>query len=300
MNSSNPHSLLLDRCRLCGSHKLRWFDRDYRDTEISRCIDCGVCFSNPQPTEAQLNSLYSDYDGRSRADRKVETAVVDAKPSGERELPGKERNVPSNSRHDYNFGLIERFISPGRVLSVGCGGGGDLLAARRRGWEVEGLEIDETRAAKTKERTGCPVKVGDFLELDPAESTYECVYMNHVLEHPLDPGAFIRKTHELLSPTGIFWVAAPNIASITNQLKTLAGRLRLKERRGKHYACWHHLFFFNPARLSALLEDRYGFDVVCSQGELKPKQGRVSRLRERTYRTLPNLKSNFQIVAQKR
>ena len=190
-------------------------------------------------------------------------------------------------------------MTPGRVLSVGCGVGVDLCVARDRGWEAEGLEIDASRAAQTSEKTGCVVWHADLLELEPEGPPYQCVYMNHVLEHPREPGAWLRKVHQLLSPSGVMWIASPNIDSFSNRAKTLMGRMSLKRRRGKHYASWHHLFFFAPDVLTPLLQQQYGFDVVHVQGEFLPTFNKTERTREQLYRTFPNLKSNFQLIARK-
>ena len=56
-----------------------------------------------------------------------------------------------------------------------------------------------------------------------------------------------------------------NIKSISNQFKTMLGKLRLKRRRGKHYDMFHHLFFYDPRTLKQILETHYGFEVVVTQ-----------------------------------
>jgi SAM-dependent methyltransferase len=279
---------------MCGGSQLRWFDTDYLGVEIYRCTRCAAAFSNPQPTDEQLSHLYTNYKGLGGPEEGEDGSAM------KKARRQRKKRPSGNICHNYNFTLIERFVSPGRVLSVGCGNGTDLLVARARGWEAEGLEIDEVRGAHTAERTGCEVKVGNFLDLAPEDPGFQCVYLNHVLEHPREPGAFLRKAHALLNPSGVLWVACPNISSLANRLKTSAGRLGLKKRRGKHYACWHHLFFFTPAMLVSLLQDQYAFDVVHVQGELRPKTPDVSSLRERAFRVFPNLKSSFQLIARKR
>ncbi|MFT7676886.1 MAG: 2-polyprenyl-3-methyl-5-hydroxy-6-metoxy-1,4-benzoquinol methylase [Planctomycetota bacterium] len=286
----------LDACPLCGSLSLRPYDFDYRGAKISCCNACKVRFLNPQPSDETLGSLYASYDGLTAPLQQGE----ERKMSWLRKRRHRRKRVMSSGElcHAYNIGLLESFSAPGRFLSVGCGTGIDLCVAKERGWQAEGLEIDSDVAATTAESTGCVVQHADLLDFDNEGQPFDCMYLNHVLEHPREPGAWLEKAHELLAPSGLLWIACPNIDSLSNRLKTLAGRLSLKARRGKHYASWHHLFFYSPSVLARLLQERYGFEVSLVQGEFLPTTG--GKLTERMNRFFPNSKSCFQLIARKR
>ena len=297
LQDSNPAQgapASLEACPLCSGSQLRWFDLDYRGTPIFSCGTCEMRFVNPQPSLEALHQLYADYDGTQGPD-----AGAHRTPRQERRRQRNQKRFPGELKHAYNFQLIERYAAPGRLLSIGCGSGTDLKVARARGWQVEGLEIDPGLARQTTEQTGCQVSHGNLLDFATEGALYDCVYMNHVLEHALAPGDWLRKVHSLLSPSGVMWIACPNIDSLSNRTKTLMGRLSLKAYRGKHYASWHHLFFFSPRHLARLLEKQYGFSVIHAQGELRPSQHGAMGVRERAYQALPNLKSCFQLIARK-
>jgi len=50
-------------------------------------------------------------------------------------------------RFDVILGRIEAIVSPGRFLDVGCSLGTSLVAARKRGWEVKGIELSRPVAS---------------------------------------------------------------------------------------------------------------------------------------------------------
>ena len=96
---------------------MRLFDIDFRGVNIYACQSCRIRFVNPQPSDDQLSLLYSEYDG-----------LTAPRIAGEErwELRGKKRRQRRKREttsgelcHGYNFKLIERYVTPGRVLSVG-------------------------------------------------------------------------------------------------------------------------------------------------------------------------------------
>ncbi len=234
----------LSACAVCGSGEIARFDRDEAGRTIDRCGGCGVLFLNPQYADAWLAQLYGEY------------------------IPEKSEEESAAERankapvHAYHLSMIERAVRPGRLLSVGCGSGVELEVARARGWRAEGFDVDASTVSRVAARTGAPIRTGRFLELDWEDASYDCVYLHHVLEHPKDPAAYLRRIRALLRPGGTLFVACPNVRSISNRWKTFAGKAGLKSRRGRHYDSWHHLFHFSPSALRRILTDHFGFEVL--------------------------------------
>lgn len=88
--------------------------------------------------------------------------------------------------------LYDSFLSllpPGAIiLDVGCGGGRDLEAFKRRGFRAVGLEPAEKLAEIAREESGCEVIVGKIEELDrPGEfdGAWACASLLHLPRHRL-------------------------------------------------------------------------------------------------------------------
>jgi hypothetical protein len=103
--------------------------------------------------------------------------------------------------------------------------------------------------------------------------------------------------HRILRPGGVLFLGVPNIASLANRLKGLAGQLGLRRRRrGNQYATKHHVFYYSPVVLRRMLGS-FGFDVLAVRGSLKPQR---NALTARLSRWLPALDSGFLVLARKR
>ena len=91
--------------------------------QMVRCRACGLVFVSPRPDLSEQDRYYF--------------REYYKKPS-----PRLEQSVGllSGLFDLYRTGKIARGKAPGRVLDVGCGEGGFLVAMQRRGWEAWGVE----------------------------------------------------------------------------------------------------------------------------------------------------------------
>jgi SAM-dependent methyltransferase len=101
---------------------------------------------------------------------------------------------------------------PRRLLDVGCGNGSYLLAMRRLGWHVEGIEPD-AEAAKFAVAEGLPVRVAPLESCELAPASYDAVTLHHVIEHLADPWRALVQLRRALKPGGVLVVVVPNPAS---------------------------------------------------------------------------------------
>jgi len=111
---------------------------------------------------------------------------------------------------------LPRFVTPGTVwLELGCGH--RIL----RGYQFE-LEkelvgrcqqvagIDKDLEALKKHRTINCRTYGDLVDLPYADSSFDLVTANMVVEHLEDPGRVLCEVHRVLKPGGIFLFHTPN------------------------------------------------------------------------------------------
>ncbi|MFY0654179.1 MAG: class I SAM-dependent methyltransferase [Cyclobacteriaceae bacterium] len=269
----------MEECPVCGSASIHRHKKDYKNISISKCKTCRIEFMNPQYTDQYLESFYSEYQ---KMDSKKTRYGDKTKP---RELV-----------HEYNLKQIEGHVDKNGFLSVGCGNGLDVKVALQRGWQAEGFELDHDHTVTLSKTLGTSIHSGDFASLE-LEKKYSCVYLNHVLEHPKNPGSYLKKISELLTPGGILYIACPNIDSVSNRIKTVLEKVGLKKNHGKHYDTWHHLIYFNPRKLKKLLESQYGYEVLYMGNDKKAKIDTTSV--EHSLLDDVAYKSSFRMIAKK-
>jgi 2-polyprenyl-3-methyl-5-hydroxy-6-metoxy-1,4-benzoquinol methylase len=255
-------------CPLCDGGPLRHRLTDFRGHAIDRCGACGVEFMNPQYSDEALRRLYAGYislhpeerDERFRCRADVRRV-------------GKQRSMA----------LLARAAPGRRILMVGCGDGLELREALACGWEPEGYDVDPTTTAAVASAVGVHVHCGDFHDLPQRAGPYDAVFLDQVLEHPKEPGRYLRTCVQLLRPGGVAFLGMPNLGSVSNVLKTRADLLGLRGRKGRHYNTRHHVTFFRPAVLVRHLRDRLGMEVLHVGTSRKPQRnplvallGRVS------------------------
>ena len=146
--------------------------------------------------------------------------------------------------------LSTRDRGNGRLLDIGCNEGRGLQIYARNGFQVEGLELNETAAAVARE-AGFTVYTDALEDFIPANS-YDVAVLSNVLEHSLDPKAMLSSVRRLLQPEGQVWITCPN------------SRSWLRSQFGPSWINWHvpfHIVHFSPQSLTHLLA-KTGFTRV--------------------------------------
>lgn len=166
--------------------------------EVSRCGVCGLARTVPAPDAAGLARYYpASYYGA----------------PGARRFPAPVERL-QRALYGRRARAVESLAGgPGRVLDVGCGRGYLLDAFRRRGWDVQGTELDERSAAHAREVLGLPVHVGAPGSEPWPDGHFDAVVLWHVLEHLPDPATALARAARLLSPRGVLMVGVPDFGS---------------------------------------------------------------------------------------
>lgn len=107
------------------------------------------------------------------------------------------------------FEIIERIRGTGTVLDVGCGSGEALDVARQRGWSGVGVEPVEASAERARS-CGLAVRTGTLADADLPAASFDLVGAWHVLEHIMDPVAFLSELAGYARPGGLVAVEVPN------------------------------------------------------------------------------------------
>ena len=254
---------------------------DFRGNGIDLCSACGVEFMNPQASDQALRELYAGY-----ISLHPEAPNTKFRSQPEVRRVGKRRAMELLARH-----------APGRrILMVGCGDGLEIREAKACGWQPDGYDVDAAITAAVAAREGVRVHCGNFHDLPRTAGEFDAVFLDQVIEHPKDPGRCLETCKLLLRPGGVVYLGCPNLGSISNRLKTLADRLRLRSRRGRHYNSRHHLTYFTPSVLVRHLRERLGLEVLCVRGSPKPQRNPLTAL---LARWSPLFDSSFFVIARR-
>ena len=227
-------------CVLCGREGCsRLFSKGGR--EFIRCRGCGLVTVSPLPTPEELSCHYE----RSYRERGY-AVFADA------------RDIRRGIA-EYRLALVRPFARGEGWLDVGCAAGEFVEAVQRAGFAAEGLDLSAEAVARARER-GLRVhhsRVEDFVP----EQLYDTVTAFDLIEHTLDPRAFVRSVYGWLAPEGRFVLTLPDVSSVYPRL--------LMRRHWFYYAPDEHLFYFNPRTITRLLEEE-GFAVERIARTYKP------------------------------
>lgn len=210
--------------------------------QIVQCNHCGLVYSNPRWSDAELKKAYADVED----DTYVE------------EREGREITFEKHLRQ------LERFTGPGNgrsLLDVGAYIGVFVEIAQKSGWNAYGVEPSNW-AVSLARRSGLQIIEGTQESQLLKGLKFDVVTLWDVIEHVTDPASELKRSFELLKPGGWLAVHTMDIDSYMSHLL-------------KHRWPWlmdMHLYYFSRNTLAALLY-KCGFRVVWSGS-----QGRYLRL----------------------
>jgi 2-polyprenyl-3-methyl-5-hydroxy-6-metoxy-1,4-benzoquinol methylase len=243
-------------CPLCNRSPVE-FAIDYQGFHLCKCPECGLQFQSPRLSFEDLaDKVYTeDY------------------------CPGHEESASETAyeRQLRNFESLNG--KKGSVLDVGCGNGSFLEFAKKNGWETFGADI---RVSPETANLTCPLFEGRLPDIDFEGRRFDVIRFNHVIEHLQNPLVELGHCHELLNPGGIVFVGVPNLGGVSPKIKNFQSRLGLKNKRWRHYAATHHLYFFTPSTLFRLIE-KAGFSVRLWETPVDKDYGKLGG---RIYRKL--------------
>ena len=228
-NSDNTE--VVNQCPCCNSilstiaheNVSDWsFYSDYGSWIYLQCEACSTLYLNPRPKESAIGKVYSAYythNIAARSDNFKHKLMNEcfAHWFGINVLPQLELGrvlrcllkplrpfvyVPFPIAHIYKQ-------HPGSLIDVGCGNGDLIYNAKKMGWTVSGIEIDETAANAARCRN-LTVFLGSYEVLAHINQTYDCVVCSHVIEHVYNPKLLISLLLCVTKPGGTIYLALPN------------------------------------------------------------------------------------------
>jgi len=183
-------------CRICAYPTRHVFDlhgsRHGIDVPVYRCASCRAYWSHGGSVnydDVDLSSYYLPWADAIRA------------------------------RYQRVFSHLERRIATGSFMDIGAGMGFSLEVAIRRGWSAQGLEPNRALAQHAQRRG---LDVANTYLADDTPGSFDVVLIDNVLEHVLDPMAFLRNASRLLAHDAVMVVAIPPLDWLRQWLGTSA------------------------------------------------------------------------------
>jgi SAM-dependent methyltransferase len=206
-------------CPMC-SNRLEPYLRAVSDPvtglefDVLKCAVCGIGVTDPAPD--QLEPHYAEY-------------------------YGARHGITARFCDRRRIAIVEKMAGPSRgrrLLDIGCGEGTFLQAARKRGWEAVGTELNSAPAQQLG------LEVYNCLDQCSDRGPFDCVTLWHSLEHMPDPGAVIAKIRHLVADDGLILLAVPDFEGL--QAKTFGSNWL-------HLDLPRHLHHFTATSIDGML-----------------------------------------------
>lgn len=233
-------------CQVCDATARRLYAA-HAGQELYECAGCGFVVLDPLPDAGARVALYDDaYGGAStgyyaKVDKKMRRARRRAA-----FIASKLREGPAQRR----------------FLDVGSSAGFMVEAAREKGFESFGVELDGTSVAYAREHypenTFFSGTVEDYAREDPPP--FDAVYCSEVIEHTADANSFMAAIAVLTRPGGLLYLTTPDIGH---------------RRRPKDLTAWDafcppsHCLYFTEGSLRHLLK-KHGYGHIRRRFAWKP------------------------------
>lgn len=195
------------KCPICGSANLLGYAidclRDGPHMSRVKCGNCDIVFANPMADAADLEVFYTNYFHKGNFGLLDYTGYT---------LKLKEEitaydysTLTKKASHIYNY------KKGGRFLDVGCGLGAGLLYVNRPEFELYATELDADAllfVSQTIENVH--TFKGELINANYPDNFFDYVYCNHLIEHVLDPVAYIKEMYRILKKDGILYIGTPD------------------------------------------------------------------------------------------
>tara|TARA_X000000950_G_scaffold289373_1_gene412512 strand:+ start:3211 stop:4095 length:885 start_codon:yes stop_codon:yes gene_type:complete len=163
-----------------------------------KCNKCNLVIISPSLNQEGLNTYYNDYIGN--------------------RFKQKKKFEDRKFQYEIDKNFIERYISTGKILDVGCNGG-FFLNALSDNFNKKGIEIDAKAVEFARNEFGLNVINGELGDDNFQQGSFDLIIFRGVIEHLIDPKKVLKRSHKLLKKGGlIYFCATPNLDSFCAEI----------------------------------------------------------------------------------
>ena len=198
-----------------------------------RCQQCGLIYVSPRPSLQQTQQLYSS----DKARASVGTDMTGA--------------LSKRLHAKHNLGILKKYAKKGDLLEIGAGAGYFLNEAKRKEFDVCGIELNSVQADFIRRELGIPCEDSPLSGSSFGGDTFDIVYHCNVISHFYDPIAEFRKINGKLRDKGILIFQTGNVGDVSQKYYDMFTTFQLPD----------HLFLFGEDNVKELLR-RSGFECM--------------------------------------
>ncbi len=141
-------------------------------------------------------------------------------------------------------------LQSGNLLDIGAGTGAFANAMMQAGWDVTGLEPNETARKTALEKYNITLQELIFLS-SIEENHFDVITMWHVLEHVHALHDYLNNFQRILKPGGLLFIAVPNYTSLES---------KYYKQNWAAYDVPRHLYHFSPSSMEELMR-QHQFEI---------------------------------------
>lgn len=209
---------------------------------IWQCGHCTLRFTQDVPDEDSIGPYYQsqDYISHSNTNKGLLNKLY--------------QRVRRHTLEQKAALIISQTKSRGRLLDIGAGVGAFLAVMKEKGWDINGIEPDQTARENAAQLFGLSLAQPEEL-YKLHTGSFDAITLWHVLEHVHQLHDYVKQLKNLLAPNGKIFIAVPNYTSVdaTAYRNFWAA-----------YDVPRHLYHFSPKALENLVK-QHGLQLVAKR-----------------------------------
>lgn len=198
-----------------------------------KCLDCELIYISPRPSLSEIQNLYS-YDHAQAS-------------TGSYIFGSFWKRL--HARH--NLRIITKYIKKGSLLEIGPSDGDFLVEARKKGFEVFGIELNNIKADFITNDLSIKCEKSPLNEASFCSKKFDIIYHCDVLSHFYDPVEEYKKINRNLKNRGLLIFETGNLGNVNKKYYRYISKFQYPD----------HLFFFSEDNLRELLRIT-GFELI--------------------------------------
>ena len=240
-----PQNIHYSDCPACGSQQVASvlqvidFTVSKETFSIWQCSNCTLRFTQDAPTPEQVGKYYMSPHYISHTDTRQ--GIINRLYHAIRKFTLKKK-----------LQLVKKVsgLPKGSLLDVGAGTGAFANTMQEGGWNVIGLEPDETARQNAISKYKLNFQLPEALYNLESQSV-DVITMWHVLEHVHDLHGYLQNCERILKTDGTLVIAVPNYTSLD---------ATIYQQYWAAYDVPRHLYHFSPQSMNNLLQ-KHGFTI---------------------------------------
>ncbi len=198
-----------------------------------KCPECGLIYISPRPSEEDILNMY----GHDQANISAKSHISGAY--------GKKLYAK------HNLKIIKKYKDKGTILELGAGAGYFLDEARKIGYDVYGIEVNNIQSDFIRRNLEIPCEERPLGYSTFSSMKFDIIYHCDILSHFYNPLSEFKKINNKLNENGIMVFETGNLGDVNKAFLKYIPVFQYPD----------HLFFYGENNLKKLLE-LTGFELM--------------------------------------